>query len=114
MGNIRIDIQQEGKALYTKFFVETAEVAGILQESLPELKEILAQQGLKMENTQISSKEDELRQYLSEKNNNEFKEKSDGKRSSLSLDYQTEIATELLAQRSAPLLSPYSTVEYLV
>ncbi|MCH8303523.1 MAG: flagellar hook-length control protein FliK [Candidatus Marinimicrobia bacterium] len=114
LGNIRIDIQQEGKALYTKFFVETAEVAGILQESLPELKEILAQQGLKMENTQISSKEDELRQYLSEKNNNEFKEKSDGKRSSLSLDYQTEIATELLAQRSAPLLSPYSTVEYLV
>ena len=114
LGNIRIDIQQEGKALYTKFFVETAEVAGILQESLPELKEILAQQGLKMENTQISSKEDELRQNLSEKNSNEFKEKSDGKRSSLSLDYQTEIATELLAQRSAPLLSPYSTVEYLV
>ena len=113
LGNIKIDIQKEGKALYTKFVVETAEVASLLRETLPELKETLAQQGLKMEDTQISSKEDELRQYLSEKKGNEFEEKSNGKRSSLLHDYHTGIVPELLGQKSAQILSPYSTVEYL-
>ena len=113
LGNIKIDIQKEGNAIYTKFVVETAEVASLLRETLPELKETLAQQGLKMEDTQISSKEDELRQYLSEKKDNEFEEKSNSKRSSLMHDYQTGIAPELLGQKSARILSPYSTVEYL-
>ena len=113
LGNIIIDIQKEGNALYTKFVAETAEVASLLRETLPELKETLALQGLKMEDTQISSKEDELRQYLSEKKDNEFEEKSNKKQSNLSQDYPTEIAPELLGQKSAHILSPYSTVEYL-
>lgn len=114
LGNITIDIQKEGNALYTKFVVETVEVAGLIKDILPELKETLTQQGLKMEDTQISSKDENLRHYLSQQKNNEFEEKSNGKRSSLSSDYHTEIAPELLANKPVRNLSPYSTVEYLV
>ena len=113
LGIIKIDIQKEGKALYTKFVAETVEVASLLKDMLPELKETLAQQGLRLEDTQISSKEENLRQYLSEKKDNEFEEKSKDKRSSHLGDYHTEIAPELLAHKSVPILSPYSTVEYL-
>ena len=113
LGIIKIDIQKEGKALYTKFVAETVEVASLLKDMLPELKETLAQQGLRLEDTQISSKEENLRQYLSEKKDNGFEEKSKDKKSSHLGDFHTEIAPELLAPKSVPILSPYSTVEYL-
>ena len=93
--------------------MENVEVAGLIKDILPELKETLTQQGLKMEDTQISSKEENLRQYFSQQKDNEFEEKSNGKRSGLLRDYHTEIAPELLAHKSVPILSPYSTVEYL-
>ncbi|MCH7886864.1 MAG: flagellar hook-length control protein FliK [Candidatus Marinimicrobia bacterium] len=114
LGNITIDIHQTGKSLYTKIYVESAEVMRILQDSLPELKENLSQQGLNLEEANISARRDEGHHQRSLMNGERFKEDRQDKNSGSAQPPETEVPLEVLGRNQVRATSPYSTVEYLV
>ena len=114
LGNITIDIHQTGKSLYTKIYVESAEVMRILQDSLPELKENLSQQGLNLEEANISARRDEGHHQRSLMNGERFKEDRQDKNSGSAQSPETDVPLEVLGRNQVRATSPYSTVEYLV
>ena len=114
LGNITIDIHQTGKSLYAKIYVESAEVMRILQDSLPELKENLSQQGINLEEANISARKDEGHHHRSHINEERFREDRQDKKSTSDQTPEIEVPLEVLGRNQVRATSPYSTVEYLV
>ena len=115
LGSIKIDLQQDGNVLVAKFFVETPEIAKLLKDALPELKEALSQQGIKLDESEVSSRKEESAHYFNGKNTGNFEgkyQKNNSHRTPV-INHEMEVPLEVLSQKQTLIHSPNSTIEYL-
>lgn len=115
LGNIKIDLQQNGNVLAAKFLVETPEIAKLLKDALPELRETLSQQGINLDESDISSRKEEFAHHFNGKNagNFEGKQQKNSTHRNPAIDQNVDVPLELLSQKQTLIYRPNSTVEYL-
>lgn len=115
LGNIKIDLQQNGNVLSAKFLVETPEIAKLLKDALPELRETLSQQGINLDESDISSRKEEFTHHFNGKNTGNFegKQQENNTHRNPAIDQNVDVPLELLSQKQTLIYRPNSTVEYL-